>query len=99
LLLRRVFTFVWAEFTDSLLQVINVLGKRQQPIQNFVFFDGHKTESPMFALHPGGVLGEQLLPVPTPAEVQALLQQVSTGPQIDLIANGVANGGEQMSVD
>lgn len=32
--------------------VINVLGKREQPIQNFIFFDGEDYQAPMYALHP-----------------------------------------------
>jgi len=32
--------------------VINVLGKRQQPIQNLVCFDGNTSEGPVFALAP-----------------------------------------------
>ncbi|KAH8815584.1 hypothetical protein F5884DRAFT_183215 [Xylogone sp. PMI_703] len=43
--------------------VINVLGNRQQPIQNFVIFDGDVMEGPMFPLHPEGALGEGLLPI------------------------------------
>lgn len=43
--------------------VINVLGARQQPIQNMVVFDGDTMEAPMFALHPEGGLGEALLPL------------------------------------
>lgn len=43
--------------------VINVLGNRQQPIQNFVIFDGDVMEAPMFALHPEGALGVELLPI------------------------------------
>jgi ubiquitin-like 1-activating enzyme E1 A len=31
---------------------INVLGKREQPIQNFVLFDGEEYQAPMYALHP-----------------------------------------------
>lgn len=42
--------------------VINVLGHRQQPIQNFVLFDGTTSEAPQYALHPEGDLGEGLLP-------------------------------------
>jgi ubiquitin-like 1-activating enzyme E1 A len=42
--------------------VINVLGHRQQPIQNLVLFDGTTSEAPMYALHPEGDLGEGLLP-------------------------------------
>lgn len=43
--------------------VINVLGSRQQPIQNMVIFDGDRMEAPMYALHPDGALGEGLLPI------------------------------------
>jgi ubiquitin-like 1-activating enzyme E1 A len=43
--------------------VINVLGARQQPIQNLVVFDGDSMEAPMYALHPEGALGEGLLPL------------------------------------
>ncbi len=43
--------------------VINVLGQKQQPIQNFVLFDGMESEAHVYALHPEGELGEGLLPV------------------------------------
>lgn len=43
--------------------VINVLGQRQQPIQNMVIYDGETMEAPMYALHPEGALGEDLLPI------------------------------------
>jgi ubiquitin-like 1-activating enzyme E1 A len=48
--------------------VINVLGHRQQPIQNMVLFDGGALEAPMYALHPEGALGEGLLPLSVGAE-------------------------------
>lgn len=32
--------------------VINVLGKREQPIQNMVLFDGEDFAAPIYALHP-----------------------------------------------
>ncbi|KAI9818543.1 MAG: hypothetical protein M1827_000602 [Pycnora praestabilis] len=32
--------------------VINVLGQREQPIQNFVLFDGEESRGPVYALHP-----------------------------------------------
>ena len=32
--------------------VINVLGKREQPLQNMAFFDGENFEGPVYALHP-----------------------------------------------
>lgn len=31
---------------------INVLGKREQPIQNFILFDAEENQAPMYALHP-----------------------------------------------
>ncbi|KAH8602452.1 hypothetical protein B0O99DRAFT_588646 [Bisporella sp. PMI_857] len=40
--------------------VINVLGGRQQPIQNLIVLDGELMEAPMYALHPEGDLGEEL---------------------------------------
>ncbi|KAF4626001.1 hypothetical protein G7Y89_g12162 [Cudoniella acicularis] len=43
--------------------VINVLGARQQPIQNMVIFDGESMEAPMYPLHPDGELGVGLLPL------------------------------------
>ncbi|OAA58769.1 Molybdenum cofactor biosynthesis, MoeB [Cordyceps fumosorosea ARSEF 2679] len=41
--------------------VINVLGQRQQPIQNTVIFDGNTMEGLVYALHPEGILGANLL--------------------------------------
>ncbi|EAQ91273.1 hypothetical protein CHGG_03208 [Chaetomium globosum CBS 148.51] len=41
--------------------VINVLGCTQQPIQNFVVFDGEVMEAGVYALHPEGELGRGLL--------------------------------------
>ncbi|PUU78794.1 hypothetical protein B9Z19DRAFT_1114780 [Tuber borchii] len=34
--------------------VINVLGKREQPLQNFLVFDGDTAAAPILALHPEG---------------------------------------------
>lgn len=48
--------------------VINVLGARQQPIQNMVVFDGDAMEAPMYAFHPDGALGEGLLPLSVAAQ-------------------------------
>lgn len=39
--------------------VINVLGRTQQPVQNFVVFDGEAMEAGVFALHPEEVLGTE----------------------------------------
>ncbi|KAL6860907.1 hypothetical protein J3F83DRAFT_747937 [Trichoderma novae-zelandiae] len=41
--------------------VINVLGQKQQPIQNMVIFDGTTMEALMYPLHPEGTLGANLL--------------------------------------
>jgi ubiquitin-like 1-activating enzyme E1 A len=49
--------------------VINVLGARQQPIQNTVIFDGDTMDAPMFAIHPEGPLGNGLLPMSDVASV------------------------------
>jgi ubiquitin-like 1-activating enzyme E1 A len=32
--------------------VINYLGKREQPLQNFLVFDGDKMSAPIYSLHP-----------------------------------------------
>ncbi|KAK4218014.1 hypothetical protein QBC37DRAFT_26845 [Rhypophila decipiens] len=40
--------------------VINVLGATQQPIQNFVIFDGNSMEAHVYTLHPEGPLGKAL---------------------------------------
>ncbi|TVY78235.1 DNA damage tolerance protein RHC31 [Lachnellula suecica] len=53
--------------------VINVLGARQQPIQNMIILDGDLMEAPSFALHPEGALGEGLLPLSVGAENGAVL--------------------------
>lgn len=63
--------------------VINVLGARQQPIQNMVVFDGDAMEAPMFALHPEGALGEALLPISVGAENGAVLMNGG-----DMLMNG-----------
>jgi len=34
--------------------VINVLGKREQPLQNFLVFDGDTATAPILTLHPEG---------------------------------------------
>ncbi|RKF56158.1 DNA damage tolerance protein RHC31 [Erysiphe neolycopersici] len=42
--------------------IINVLGARQQPIQNFVIFDGTSMDARVYALHPEGALGGAQIP-------------------------------------
>ena len=41
--------------------VINVLGQREQPIQNFLLFDGEDSKGPIYALHP--IFPELTMPV------------------------------------
>lgn len=41
--------------------VINVLGGKEQPIQNMVIFDGERMEASVLALHPSGLLGRAQL--------------------------------------
>ena len=41
--------------------VINVLGQREQPIQNFLLFDGEESKGPVYALHP--IFPEMEVPV------------------------------------
>lgn len=47
--------------------VINVLGRSQQPIQNTIIFDGNAMESSMYSLHPAGALGREQLSFAAPA--------------------------------
>lgn len=63
--------------------VINVLGARQQPIQNMVVFDGDMMEAPMYPLHPDGALGEGLLPLSVGAENGGIMNGS------DMMMNGV----------
>ncbi|KAE8449144.1 hypothetical protein EG329_008528 [Mollisiaceae sp. DMI_Dod_QoI] len=68
--------------------VINVLGARQQPIQNMVIFDGDAMEAPMYALHPEGALGEALLPLSVgaqPAMMDAVIPNGMNGFQPGII--------------
>ena len=54
--------------------VINMLGQKQQPIQNLAVFDGTAMQSLVYSLHPDGNLGRNLLqtaPQVTTAEAAA----------------------------
>lgn len=56
---------------------INVLGKREQPIQNLALFDGESFDGPIYALHP--IFPEEQMAMPTfgaPAAPQALQEQM-----------------------
>ena len=41
--------------------VINVLGQREQPIQNFLLFDGEESKGPVYAFHP--IFPEMEIPI------------------------------------
>ena len=56
--------------------VINVLGGRQQPIQNFVIMDGEQMEAPVYAMHPPGDLGQDMFPETDKAIARRLSQQM-----------------------
>lgn len=61
--------------------VINVLGQKEQPIQNMVIFDGTNMEALMYPLHPEGALG--------------LLQLSLTGND-PMMGHGVGGGNDLM---
>jgi ubiquitin-like 1-activating enzyme E1 A len=65
--------------------VINVLGQSQQPVQNFVVFDGEAMEAEVYALHPEGELGRGLLATAAPAEAG-----VAVGGEVELAVPAVA---------
>ncbi|GAM90968.1 hypothetical protein ANO11243_090150 [Dothideomycetidae sp. 11243] len=73
---------------------INVLGKREQPIQNFLLFDGDTFQAPIYALHPifenptAATNGTApAMPSHTPAAVAAAVSGVSTPvPDIQAVA-------------
>jgi ubiquitin-like 1-activating enzyme E1 A len=61
--------------------VINVLGQKEQPIQNMVIFDGTSMEALMYPLHPEGTLG---------------LLQLTLGGNDPLMGNGAGAGSDIM---
>lgn len=74
--------------------VINVLGRRQQPIQNMVLFDGDSLTAPMYALHPEGALGEELLPISMDAGLEngSNMMDLTGGTELASMPNVAANG-------
>lgn len=54
--------------------VINVLGKREQPIQNLMLFDGEESVGPIYALHPSAFSDELVSAVPVlPADAAVMV--------------------------
>lgn len=90
---------VTAQLGGQLAQdVINVLGRRQQPIQNMVLFDGDSLTAPVYALHPEGALGEELLPI-SQSKSAALengssisIMELTAGAELGSSHNGATNG-------
>jgi ubiquitin-like 1-activating enzyme E1 A len=75
---------------------INVLGKREQPIQNFVMFDGENFDGPIYALQtflkPNGLGGVPEVQ-PSELELQHIQNGHSNGVQIsNAISTAPANG-------
>ncbi|KAK3379815.1 hypothetical protein B0T24DRAFT_590344 [Lasiosphaeria ovina] len=64
--------------------VINVLGQTQQPIQNFVIFDGSTLDANVYALHPDDALGKALLLLPGSGSVGVQM----AGMGVPAISNG-----------
>jgi ubiquitin-like 1-activating enzyme E1 A len=71
--------------------VINVLGQTQQPVQNFVIFDGDAMEASVYALHPEGALGRGLLPLST-AEGAVDVAAAAVAAAADAAVGGVGVG-------
>ncbi|KAL2164202.1 hypothetical protein VTH06DRAFT_3418 [Thermothelomyces fergusii] len=72
--------------------VINVLGRSQQPVQNLVIFDGDALEAAVYALHPAGELGRALFanaaPVAAPAPAVSVSVPVSGSDGVSAISVG-----------
>lgn len=75
--------------------VINVLGATQQPLQNFVVFDAGDAalDAPVFALHPDGPLGKDLLPLSGPgAQIDPRAAEVAARVTAEVTAAAAAAG-------
>ncbi|KAL7910023.1 hypothetical protein GGI35DRAFT_447673 [Trichoderma velutinum] len=68
--------------------VINVLGQKQQPIQNMVIFDGTTMEALMYPLHPEGILGANLLSLGGAVDPMALNGGMMMPPDMPLALDG-----------
>jgi ubiquitin-like 1-activating enzyme E1 A len=66
--------------------VINVLGQKQQPIQNMVIFDGTSMEASMYALHTPDALGSSQTAVadaPLPSNGSGMMMQTGLDGTVD----------------
>jgi ubiquitin-like 1-activating enzyme E1 A len=71
--------------------VINVLGQREQPLQNMLLFDGEEFKSPIYSMHP---YVDDTLPF---AGAVNITNGVSTNPAMTNFANGMTSATSQMA--
>ncbi len=87
-------TSVAAFLGGSLAQdVINVLGQREQPLQNFLLFDGEEFKAPIYSLHP---FFPETLALPNPNGM-AMTAQMGAGLDMNMgkamgMGSGTTNG-------
>ena len=65
--------------------VINVLGQREQPLQNMLLFDGEEFKGPIYSMHP---YVDDTLPI---AAAVNITNGVSTDPNINNFSNGMTS--------
>lgn len=71
--------------------VINVLGQREQPLQNMLLFDGEEFKGPIYSLHP---YVDDTLPIAATANIA---NGVSTHPAVATFSNGMTSFTPQMT--
>jgi ubiquitin-like 1-activating enzyme E1 A len=71
--------------------VINVLGQREQPLQNMLLFDGEEFKGPIYSMHP---YVDDTLPI---AAVANITNGVSTDPAMNNFSNGMSSATPQMA--
>jgi ubiquitin-like 1-activating enzyme E1 A len=71
--------------------VINVLGQREQPLQNMLLFDGEDFKGPVYSMHP---YLDDTLPI---AAAVNMTNGVTTGPSMNNSSNGITSLTAQMA--
>jgi ubiquitin-like 1-activating enzyme E1 A len=88
---------VTAFIGGSLAQdVINVLGQREQPLQNFLLFDGEEFKGPIYSLHP---FFPETMPMPDPMAMTngaTMANPMAGGFNVDMGFGPVATNGSSM---
>jgi len=74
--------------------VINVLGKREQPLQNTALFDGENFHGPVYALHP--IFQDDLAPASLGSAPVGLVANANAGAAVNTMDLGVASAGSSM---